>query len=149
MNKILPLWLVFFAFVCCSNQEEVQNKFYKYDVDGLILVDLSGYYYSRNSVQLGKLSFPLDVKKQEVVESLVNANYTLPDLCFDVKALLIILIYPKDDIYEIRQPHSYGSEIDSSISIAITKTEALLPTLFHNNDSVLIAPLMLKSNSFR
>ena len=143
MNKKTLLVVAAVASLC--NAQEL-NSTLKYDVNGNVLCDSNGYYFSRNGDKISRLTF-FDEKHVKKIMALLNKNYQAPQICFDGYGILLMIVSPQDSVFEIRQLRSYNSLIDSAIYNAIIKTEPLLPTMLNTCDSSFCAPLMLYFNN--
>lgn len=147
MNKTIFFISVFCINIFCSAQGVSTYIKYKYDINGLALCDSKGLIYSKTGNSIGHLSPFFNTEYIRKVGRMLNDNYQAPNFCFEGSCLLLMLIAPKDSVFEIRQLNSYTSVIDSAVLDAVTKTEPLLPAMFSNCDSSFCAPLILYFHS--
>lgn len=143
MNKKTFLIVATMANLC--NAQELDNTL-RYDVNGNVLCDSYGFYYSKKGDRISRLSL-FDEECIKKIMLLLNNNYQAPQICYDGCGLLLMIVSPQDSVFEIRQLRSYSSLIDSAIHNAIIKTEPLLPTLLNTCDSSFCAPLMINLNN--
>lgn len=144
MNKTIVFISVFCINILCNAQ--VVNTYLECDINGLTIRDKNGSFYSKAGNRIGHLSPSFNTESVRKIGIMLNDNYQAPQLCFEGSCMLLMLVDPENSVFEIRQLHSYTSIIDSAVFDAVTKTEALLPTVFSNCDSSFYAPLMLYFN---
>ena len=99
MNKKTLLVVAAVASLC--NAQEL-NSTLKYDVNGNVLCDSNGYYFSRNGDKISRLTF-FDEKHVKKIMALLNKNYQAPQICFDGYGILLMIVSTFSLSYSLRE----------------------------------------------